>query len=103
MKQTWPILTTFLCCVISEAKLGIVDVLANNHTCCVLETSDPDLTAMKAAVFVYPLSLLSLLTLSLTPALLCRIMPEYLKRYLRRKGEWDRIINVSTDAIAKSI
>ena len=45
MKQTWPILPTFLCCVISEAKLGIVDVLANNHTCCVLETTDPDLTS----------------------------------------------------------
>ena len=26
-----------------EAELGPVDVLVNNHTCCVLETFDPDL------------------------------------------------------------
>jgi 3-oxoacyl-[acyl-carrier protein] reductase len=81
-----------------EAQLGEVDVLVNNHTYCVCETFDPaSVTAEEGGV-----SLISAGQIDAHFAVNARayalMMSTYLERYLRRRGRWGRIINVSTDA-----
>jgi 3-oxoacyl-[acyl-carrier protein] reductase len=81
-----------------EEKLGPVDILINNHTCCVLETFDPALVTNKDG----GIQLTSAEGIDKHFAINSRayalMMSEYLKRYLKRRAKWGRIINISTDA-----
>ena len=81
-----------------EAKLGPVDILVNNHTHCVLETFDPGLVQNE----VNGVRLTTAASIDAHFAINTRayvlMMSEYLKRYLHRKAESGRIINLSTDA-----
>lgn len=81
-----------------EEKLGPVDILVNNHTYCVLETFDPALVTKKEG----GIQLTSAAGIDKHFAVNSRayalMMCEYLKRYLKRKAKWGRIINTSTDA-----
>lgn len=81
-----------------QEKLGPVDILVNNHTYCVLETFDPALVTKKEG----GIQLTSAAGIDKHFAVNSRayalMMCEYLKRYLKRKAKWGRIINTSTDA-----
>ena len=81
-----------------EEKLGPVDVLVNNHTYCVLETFDPGSVSDEG----FAVHLVSATEIDAHFAVNARayalMMAEYLKCYLKRKAEWGRIINLSTDA-----
>jgi 3-oxoacyl-[acyl-carrier protein] reductase len=81
-----------------ESQLGPVDILVNNHTYCVLETFDPALVTDQGG----GIHLATAATIDAHFAINARayalMMAEYLKRYLARKADWGRIINVSTDA-----
>ena len=81
-----------------EEKLGAVDILVNNHTCCVLETFDPALTSDEGSGIHLPTAATIDAHFAINARAYALMMSEYLKRYLQRKGEWGRIINVSTDA-----
>jgi 3-oxoacyl-[acyl-carrier protein] reductase len=81
-----------------EKELGPVDVLVNNHTCCVLETFDPALVKDEG----FPVHLITADGIDAHFVVNARsyalMMAEYLNRYLRREAAWGRIINLSTDA-----
>lgn len=81
-----------------EEKLGPVDILVNNHTYCALETFDPALVSDKGG----GVKLTSAAGIDKHHAVNTRaytlMMSEYLQRFLKRKANWGRIINTSTDA-----
>lgn len=81
-----------------ETELGPVDVLVNNHTHCVLETFDPAVETDKGL----GVRLISAGGIDDHFAVNTRayalMMSEYFKRYLKRKAQSGRIINLSTDA-----
>ena len=78
-----------------EKALGPVDVLVNNHTHCVLETFDPGLVSNN----IQPTTAASIdAHFAINTRAYALMMSEYLKRYLHRKAESGRIINLSTDA-----
>lgn len=81
-----------------ESSLGAVDVLVNNHTCCVLETFDPALVSDKefSVRLVTVAGIDAHLTVNARAYAL--LMAEYLQRYLQRGAQSGRIINISTDA-----
>ena len=81
-----------------EEKLGSVDILVNNHTCCVLETFDPALTSDEGSGIHLPTAATIDAHFATNARAYALMMSEYLKRHLQRKCEWGRIINVSTDA-----
>lgn len=81
-----------------EAELGPVDILVNNHTHCVLETFDPALVTDRGSG-VHLVSAAGIdAHLAINTRAYALMMSEYLQRYLRRKAQSGRIINVSTDA-----
>lgn len=81
-----------------EEKLGPVDILVNNHTHCVLETFDPALVTEQGSG-VHLTTAASIDAHFATNArAYALMMTEYLQRYLERKSQWGRIINLSTDA-----
>jgi 3-oxoacyl-[acyl-carrier protein] reductase len=81
-----------------EATLGPVDILVNNHTCCLKDTFDPNCTTEQG----FGTCLATAESIDAHFAVNARayalMMSEYLRRYLNRKAGWGRIINVSTDA-----
>jgi 3-oxoacyl-[acyl-carrier protein] reductase len=83
---------------VCEAQLGPVDVLVNNHTHCVLETFDPASVTEEG----FGVRLTSAGGIDAHFAVNARayalMMSEYVQRYLGRKAQWGRIINLSTDA-----
>ena len=88
----------------AEASLGPVAVLVNNAAHCAYDTFQPAGGAVygqaspEQAVPLSPASHdLHFAVNSRAPALL---MAEYARRHIARKGEWGRIINISTDAAA---
>jgi 3-oxoacyl-[acyl-carrier protein] reductase len=81
-----------------EAKLGPVDVLVNNHTYCVLETFDPARVTDEGSGVQLPTASIIDAHFAINTRAYALMMSEYLERYLSRKAEWGRIINVSTDA-----
>ncbi|UCD38711.1 MAG: SDR family oxidoreductase, partial [Fidelibacterota bacterium] len=86
-----------------EAELGPVDILVNNHTYDVLETFDPETASDEYRWFgEYPVQLTSPEIIDTNFTVNARayalMMAEYLQRYLKRKPNWGRIINISTDA-----
>lgn len=81
-----------------EKELGAVDVLVNNHTICVHETFDPDLTTDEGWGTFLPGEETIDAHFSVNTRSYVLMMAEYVKRYLGRHCEWGRIINISTDA-----
>ena len=81
-----------------ESQLGPVDILVNNHTYCVLETFDPALVTEQGGGVRLTTSATIDAHFAINARAYALMMAEYLKRYLARKAEWGRIINVSTDA-----
>jgi 3-oxoacyl-[acyl-carrier protein] reductase len=81
-----------------EATLGPVDVLINNHTHSTHDTFDPAAVTAEG----YGVGLISADSIDGHLAVNARayalMMSEYVQRYLARKGQRGRIINVSTDA-----
>jgi 3-oxoacyl-[acyl-carrier protein] reductase len=81
-----------------EAALGPVDILVNNHTCCLKDTFDPGRTTREG----FSIDLVTAESIDSHFAANSRayalMMAEYLRRYLERKARWGRIINISTDA-----
>ena len=81
-----------------EAQLGPVDILVNNHACCVPETFDPALIKDKSSGVQLATSAVIDKHFAVNARACALMMTEYLKRYLQRKGISGRIINLSTDA-----
>ncbi|MCJ7749778.1 MAG: SDR family oxidoreductase [Armatimonadetes bacterium] len=83
---------------VCENELGAVDILVNNHTYCECDAFDPALVTDEGL----GVSLTTAENIDATFAVNARayalMMAEYLRRYLFRKGQWGRIINLSTDA-----
>ena len=81
-----------------EQELGPVDILVNNHTCCLKDTFDPSSqTEQDLGIhLVTPEGIDSHFGINARAYAL--MMSEYLQRYLGRKAQWGRIINISTDA-----
>ncbi|MEE9189960.1 MAG: SDR family oxidoreductase [Candidatus Neomarinimicrobiota bacterium] len=81
-----------------EEELGSVDIIVNNHTYCVNETFDPALTSNEGSG-IYLTSVAGITAhFAVNAQAYALIMSEYLNRYLKRKADWGRIINISTDA-----
>jgi 3-oxoacyl-[acyl-carrier protein] reductase len=81
-----------------QAELGPVDILVNNHTYCVCETFDPDLTTDEAGGIYLPTAARIDTHFAVNARAYALMMSEYLKRHLARAAKWGRIINISTDA-----
>jgi len=90
-----------------QAELGPVDILVNNHTYCVYETFDPELTTGKDwdTHLISADNVVQLVSADIIDAhfavnarAYALMMSEYIRRYLKRKASWGRIINISTDA-----
>ncbi len=81
-----------------EATLGPVDILVNNHTCCLKDTFDPGCKA-KQGFGVHLVATESIDAHFAVNVRACVLMmSEYLRRFLNRTTGWGRIINISTDA-----
>lgn len=84
-----------------EETLGAVDILVNNHAYCVPDTFDPALVSGNRGD-VWSAELVSATGVdnhhSANGRSYVLMMSEYLQRYLKRKAQWGRIVNVSTDA-----
>ena len=81
-----------------ENEFGPVDILVNNHTYCALDTFDPALETSEG----FGIHLTSKNDIDVNYSVNTRayvlMMSEYINRYLKRKADWGRIINISTDA-----
>lgn len=81
-----------------ERELGPVDILVNNHTHCVLETFDPQLTTEdESGVFMLSAREIDA-HFAVNSRAVALMMAEYFQRYLARGARVGRVINVSTDA-----
>ena len=81
-----------------EAEVGPVDVLVNNHTCCVLETFDPELVTEEGFSVHLPTAECIDAHFAVNSRAVALMMSEYFQRFLIRKGQSGRVINISTDA-----
>jgi 3-oxoacyl-[acyl-carrier protein] reductase len=81
-----------------EAQLGPVEILVNNHTHCVLESFDPQLTTDVGFAVRLPTAESIDAHFVVNARAYALLMAEYLRRYLKRGAHWGRIINLSTDA-----
>jgi 3-oxoacyl-[acyl-carrier protein] reductase len=81
-----------------EGELGAVDVLVNNHTYCVLETFDPALVTEGGFSVHLPTAECIDAHFAVNSRAVTLMMSEYFKRYLKRRGQSGRIVNISTDA-----
>ncbi|MCG8685676.1 MAG: SDR family oxidoreductase [Desulfobacterales bacterium] len=81
-----------------ENEFGSVDILINNHTYCALDTFDPALENSEG----FGIHLVSQKDIDVNFSVNTRsyvlMMSEYIDRFLKRKANWGRIINISTDA-----
>ena len=79
-----------------EAEIGPVDILICNHTHCIYETFDPSLVEDRKS----GINLLSAESIDRHFAVNARacalMMREYLRRYISRKADWGRIVNLIT-------
>ena len=66
-----------------KEKLGAVDILVNNHTCCVLETFDPALTSDEGSGIHLPTAATIDAHFAVNARAYALMMSEYLKRYLQ--------------------
>lgn len=81
-----------------ESELGPVDILVNNHTYCALDTFDP----AKETTEGFGVHAITAGDVDVNCAINTRsyalMISEYTRRFLERKAETGRIINMSTDA-----
>lgn len=81
-----------------ERELGPVDILVNNHAYFAMETFDPALeTSQDFGIQVVTRESIDT-HFAVNARAYALMISEYLQRYLKRKANWGRIINVSTDA-----
>jgi 3-oxoacyl-[acyl-carrier protein] reductase len=79
-----------------EAEIGPADILICNHTHCVYETFDPSLVE-EGKFGVHLTTAASIDRHFDVNARACALMmKEYLQRYLARKAQWGRIVNLTT-------
>jgi 3-oxoacyl-[acyl-carrier protein] reductase len=79
-----------------EAEIGPVDILICNHTHCVYETFDPSLEE-EGKFGVHLTATDSIDRHFAVNARACALMMrEYLQRYISRKTQWGRIVNLTT-------
>jgi 3-oxoacyl-[acyl-carrier protein] reductase len=79
-----------------EDEIGPVDILISNHTHCVYETFDPSLVE-EGKSGVNLLNAESIDRHFAVNACACALMmKEYLQRYISRKAQWGRIVNLTT-------
>ena len=81
-----------------ETELGPVDVLVNNHTHFVLETFDPAVVTNEGSGIHLTTAASIDAHFAINARACALLMSQYLTRYLARKAESGRIVNVSTDA-----
>jgi len=81
-----------------EAALGPVDILVNNHTYCILETFDPERVTQEGFRVQLPTSACIDAHFAINSRAVALMMSEYFHRFLERKGQFGRVINLSTDA-----
>ncbi|MDJ0597125.1 MAG: SDR family oxidoreductase [Pleurocapsa sp. MO_226.B13] len=81
-----------------KKKLGEAEILINNHTYCALDTFDPALKTDEG----FGVQIINGKNIDSSFAINARayalMMSEYTRRFLERKAETGRIINLSTDA-----
>lgn len=81
-----------------EEKIGAAEILINNHTYCALDTFDPALKTDEG----FGVQIINGKNIDSGFAVNTRayalMMSEYTRRFLERKAETGRIINLSTDA-----
>lgn len=84
-----------------EETLGAVDILVSNHAHCVPDTFDPALVSGDHGN-VWSVELVSAAGVDNHHAANTRsyvlMMSEYLQRFLERKAQWGRVVNISTAA-----
>ena len=80
-----------------EEKMGPVDILINNHTYCFLETFDEKLSQDSEDIKMISSEEIEK-HFRINSQSYALMMSEYVKRFLKRKAEWGRIVNISTDA-----
>lgn len=86
-----------------EEKLGDVDILVNNAAHCKLDTFIPQNELKKKSLFLdeYPMTTITANThdehFAVNSRGVALMMEEYAHRFISRKAEWGRIINISTD------
>jgi 3-oxoacyl-[acyl-carrier protein] reductase len=76
-----------------EKKLGPVDILINNHTHCVPETFDP--ASVEDGIILTNAESIDR-HFAVNARACALMMREYLERYIERKADWGRIINLTT-------
>ena len=81
-----------------ENELGPVDILINNHTYCALDTFDPTLETSQGFGIHFISQKNIDINFSVNTRAYALMMAEYLNRFLKRKADWGRIINITTDA-----
>lgn len=82
-----------------ESSLGPVDVLVNNHTFCVLETFDPAQVSTEQGEERFISAAMIDRHFAINTRAYALLMAEYAQRSIKRAAGWDRIINISTDAV----
>ncbi|KPL06972.1 hypothetical protein AMJ86_06385 [bacterium SM23_57] len=87
-----------------ENEFGLVDILVNNHTYCVLETFDParvtvpDFDVHKGFPIRLPSAGVIDAHFTINARAYALMMSEYFQRSIQRGSKWGRVINLSTDA-----
>jgi len=83
---------------VCEAELGPVDILVSNHAHCSMDTFDPALATSQSSGVRLTTGESIDAHFAVNARAYALMMAEYVRRFLKRKAHWGRIINVSTDA-----
>lgn len=79
-----------------ESELGPVDILVNNHAHCVPETFDPARVSDERPEILLTNAERIDRHFAVNARAVALMMNEYLQRHIERKGNWGRIINLTT-------
>lgn len=81
-----------------EKALAPVDILVNNHTHCAKDTFDPAAVTNEDFGVAFFSPAVADKHFAVNARSYALMMSEYIRRYLGRRANWGRIINISTDA-----